>query len=74
MANHSFNLIGYVCPVPLMHTKQKFSEITMGDSLVVETEHPRAVKNILDWAFREGHPIEIDELEAGLWKITLLKR
>ena len=74
MTNHFLSVIGYVCPVPLLHTKQKFSEIPSGDTLVVETEHPRAVKNILDWAFREGHPIEVDELAAGVWKITLLKR
>ncbi len=74
MTDHFLNVVGYVCPIPLMHTKQKFGELINGDTLVIETEHPRAVKNILDWAIREGHQIDVDDQEAGLWKITLQKR
>ena len=45
---HSLNLIGYVCPVPLIQTKKRFLELSKGEKLVILTEHPRAVRNILD--------------------------
>lgn len=73
MAEFFLDLIGLVCPVPLMETKKKFHEIALGDVLVIETEHPRAVRNIMDWAYKEGNDIEVDESDNGQWRITLKK-
>lgn len=67
------DLIGFVCPVPLLETKKKYKDLALGDVLVIETEHPRAVRNIMDWAWREGHAVDADEVKNGLWRITLKK-
>lgn len=73
MATYKLDLIGYVCPVPLMQTKQKIKELLCGDTLLILTEHPRAVRNIMDWALAERYSIDIDDVENGLWQITVIK-
>ncbi|HHT62272.1 MAG: sulfurtransferase TusA family protein [Bacillota bacterium] len=73
MAEFYLDLVGYVCPVPLMETKKKFQELAAGDVLVIETEHPRAVRNIMDWAWNEGTDVDVDETANGRWKIVLKK-
>lgn len=73
MANFNLDLIGYVCPVPLLQTKQKIKELENGDTLLILTEHPRAVRNIMDWALLQGYAIDIEDVENGLWQISIIK-
>ncbi|WP_366922540.1 sulfurtransferase TusA family protein [Metallumcola ferriviriculae] len=56
-----------------MRTKEKFQELAPGDVLILETEHARAVRNILDWACREGFTIDVDEEGAGVWQVRIEK-
>lgn len=74
MTEYFLDLLGYVCPVPLIKTKEKVQGMAVGDVLVIETEHVRSVRNILNWAWREGYPVDVDEEDRGLWKIRLEKR
>lgn len=67
------DVTGYVCPVPMLQTKEKYAALAAGDILVIKTEHPRAVRNIMDWACRNGFPIEVDEEENGMWSIKMAK-
>jgi len=73
MAEIFLDLVGLVCPAPLLETQKKFNELASGDVLVIETEHPRAVRNIMDWAWREGYANDVDEVENGQWRIILKK-
>lgn len=73
MAKHYLDLTGFVCPLPLNEAKKKFEELALGDILVLEMEHPRAVRNILDWACGGGTEVEVDELESGRWQMVLIK-
>ncbi|MGI6065249.1 MAG: sulfurtransferase TusA family protein [Bacillota bacterium] len=73
MANYYLDLTGFVCPVPLIRTKEKIKELADGDILSIKTEHPRAVRNIMDWAYHEGYSFDVDDEENGVWFITLRK-
>lgn len=74
MAEHFLDLLGYVCPVPLLKAQEKIRDMASGDVLVIETEHARAVRNILNWAWREGYPVDVNDEDRGLWRIRLEKR
>lgn len=75
MAQYKLDAIGEVCPVPLMLVTRKMQELAPGDELMIRTDFSRAVRNILDWAARQGHEIvEVEEPEAGLWDISLRRR
>lgn len=74
MVRYTLDAIGEICPVPLLLVHRKMAELLPGDELLVTTDFSRAVRNILDWAAREGHDILIvDEVEPGLWSVTLRK-
>lgn len=74
MARYVLDAIGEICPVPLLLVRRKMAELIPGDELVVITDFDRAVRNILDWADKEGHDILIvGEAEPGLWNVTLRK-
>ena len=73
LAVHHLDMLGYVCPVPLVRTKEKFATLSSGDILTVETEHARAVRNLLDWASKAGHSVDVEEESDGIWRIILRK-
>lgn len=74
MTRYALETIGDICPVPLLLVRRKMVELMPGDELLVVTDFNRAVRNILDWAAREGHDIMmVDEVEPGLWNLTLRK-
>jgi len=72
--DHFLDLTGYVCPVPLKRTMERAKALDAGDVLTVQTEHARAVRNIMDWAWREGIEVDVEERDRGVWLIKLQKK
>lgn len=68
------DVLGDVCPVPLMKSKAAVGQLPHGHELLVLTDFPRAVRNITTWCNREGHSYEIEELASGSWQIRIRKR
>ncbi len=73
MAEYRLDCLGEACPVPLLKTQKKMAELTVGDVLVVEIDHSCAMKNVPEWARKEGHPVEIEEVGDGEWEIYIEK-
>lgn len=67
------DLIGDVCPVPLLKTERRLKELKVGDVLVVETEHSRAARNIQDWARKQGYEAVVGEVGNGIWEVRIGK-
>ncbi len=40
------NLLGFKCPIPVLKISKKFKEISKGDILEVNTDDPKAEKDI----------------------------
>ena len=53
--------------------QQDREELVVGDVLVVEIDHSCAMKNIPEWAGKEGHNFEIEEVADGQWEIVIEK-
>jgi len=73
MAEKSLDCLGEACPVPLIRTQKALGAMSVGDVLVVSIDHSCAMKNIPEWADKEGHNFEIEEVQSGQWEIVIEK-
>lgn len=65
--------MGEACPVPLIKTEKKIAELEVGDVLVVQMDHSCAMKNVPEWARKQGHNVEIEEVDDGEWECFIEK-
>lgn len=73
MVEYTLDCLGEACPVPLMKTEKKMVELSVGDVLIVSIDHSCAMKNIPEWARKQGHNVEIEEVDDGEWEIVIEK-
>lgn len=65
--------LGEACPIPLMKTEKKIEELEIGDVLIVMIDHSCAMKNVPEWAYKQGHNVEIEEVDDGEWELIIEK-
>ena len=65
--------MGEACPVPLIKTENAIKKLEIGDVLVVQIDHSCAMKNVPEWARKEGHNVEIEEVSDGEWEVIIEK-
>ena len=73
MPRYTLDLVGDVCPVPLLKTEREMQRLKVGDALQIETEHARAVRSICDWARKRRFGVVVCESGNGIWTITITK-
>lgn len=73
MAEYRLDALGEACPVPLIRTEKKMKELAIGDTLIVEIDHSCAMKNVPEWARKQGYPVEMEEVAEGQWEIYITK-
>lgn len=66
-------LLGEVCPVPLLKTEDKVKKLTCGDKLVIKVDHTQAVRNIMDWCEENDYEFEVEEIVTGIWGLEVIK-
>ena len=65
--------MGEACPVPLIKTEKALEELDAGDVLIVQIDHSCAMKNVPEWARKQGHNVEIEEVDDGEWEVFIEK-
>lgn len=73
MAEYRLDCMGEACPIPLIKAQKKIAELKIGDTLIVEIDHSCAMKNVPEWARKEGHNVDIEETSEGEWEIYIEK-
>ena len=73
MKEVELDCLGEACPIPLVKAEKKMEELEVGDILIVLIDHSCAVKNLPEWARKEGHNVEIEEVDDGEWEIIIEK-
>lgn len=73
MSKFEIDALGEACPIPLLKVQKKWPELRHGDVLVVSIDHSCALKNIPEWANKQGHNVEVEEVEDGVWDIYIEK-
>jgi len=65
--------LGEACPIPLVKSENAMKELASGDLLIVQIDHSCAMKNVPEWARKEGHNVEIEEVDDGEWEVIIEK-
>lgn len=73
MAEKKLNLLGEVCPFPLLKTQSELEHMNSRDTLLIETDFNQSVRNILRWCDHQGYDFILDELDHGVWRIRIEK-
>lgn len=73
MKEEVLDCLGEACPVPLVKAQNKLKELDVEDVLIVQVDHSCAMKNVPEWARKEGHNVEIEEVDDGEWEIIIQK-
>ena len=73
MAEYELDCLGEACPIPLVKAEKKLAELEVGDILIVLIDHSCAMKNVPEWARKEGHNVEIEEVDDGEWECVIEK-
>lgn len=64
---------GEACPVPLVKAQNAIKDMAIGDVLVVQIDHSCAMKNLPEWARKDGHNVEVEEVDDGEWEVIIEK-
>ena len=65
--------MGEACPVPLIKAEKALAKLDAGDVLIVQIDHSCAMKNVPEWARKQGHNVEIEEVDDGEWEVFIEK-
>ena len=64
---------GEACPVPLVKAQKELEKMEAGDVLIVQIDHSCAMKNVPEWARKDGHNVEVEEIDDGEWEVIIEK-
>ncbi|MCK5811595.1 MAG: sulfurtransferase TusA family protein [Clostridiales bacterium] len=64
---------GEACPVPLVKAEKALEKLEINDILIVQIDHSCAMKNVPEWARKQGHNVEIEEIDDGEWEVIIEK-
>jgi len=70
---YELDCMGEACPVPLIKLENKLNELETGDLVIVQIDHSCAMKNVPEWARKQGHNVEIEEVDDGEWEVFVEK-
>ncbi|OEF97674.1 sulfurtransferase TusA family protein [Desulfuribacillus alkaliarsenatis] len=73
MDKYELDLLGEVCPVPLLKAQEKLAVMNSGDILIVHTDFTRSVRNIMNLCLKHDYPIDVKEVSSGVWELTVTK-
>lgn len=73
MAEYKLDCMYEACPIPLLKANKKLKELSIGDILIMQTDHSCSIKNVIEWTKREGHNIDYIEVGEGEWEIYIEK-
>ncbi len=65
--------MGEACPIPLVKAEKALEKMEIGDVLIVQIDHSCAMKNVPEWARKQGHNVELEEVDDGEWEVIIEK-
>ena len=64
---------GEACPVPLVKAQNALNDMEIGHILIVQIDNSCAMKNVPEWARKDGHNVEVEEVDDGEWEVIIEK-
>ncbi|GEN31547.1 TusA-related sulfurtransferase [Cerasibacillus quisquiliarum] len=67
-------VIGEICPFPLIEAKREMEQMNDGDELIINFDCTQATESIPRWAAESGHKItNFEQTDDATWTITIKK-
>lgn len=71
----TLEVLGMVCPFPLIEAKKEMEQLSSGDELVIHFDCTQATESIPRWAAEAGHEVtNFEQLSEATWTITVKKK
>ncbi|WP_409305073.1 sulfurtransferase TusA family protein [Peribacillus sp. SCS-155] len=71
----TLEVMGMVCPFPLVEAKKEMEELNSGDELVINFDCTQATESIPRWVAEAGHTVtSYEQLSDAAWTITVKKK
>ncbi|SNZ13980.1 TusA-related sulfurtransferase [Terribacillus aidingensis] len=71
----TLEVMGMVCPFPLVEAKEAIKELHTGDELEVQFDCTQGTESIPRWAVEDGHEVTAyDQIGEAAWTITIKKK
>ena len=68
-------VMGMVCPFPLVEAKKVIEEIPSGEELIINFDCTQGTESIPRWAAEAGHTVtNYEQLGEAAWTITIKKK
>lgn len=68
-------VMGKVCPFPLVEAKMEIEELSSGDELIIQFDCTQATESLPRWAAEAGHTItNFEQTDDAAWSITVQKK
>lgn len=74
MGEYYLQLWGEMCPIPLLKAEKKLKELTVRDTLILETDHSCTARTVETWARKKRYLVKTDEVANGIWQISIQKK
>ncbi|MCG0239224.1 MAG: sulfurtransferase TusA family protein [Bacillota bacterium] len=69
------DLLGEVCPYPLVIAKQRIQEVAPGGRLIIDFDCNQATESLPRWAQSAGHLIEsFEKTGPASWRIVIRRQ
>ncbi|MBS4025668.1 MAG: sulfurtransferase TusA family protein [Clostridia bacterium] len=73
MKKYELDVCGQLCPGPVLEAETLLKKICPGDQIAIYTDHDIVGYNLMDWAEGKGLKAKMDEIESGMWRVTVIK-
>lgn len=73
MTTMIYDLRGLNCPMPVLKTRKRLSEMATGETLIIETSDALAVIDIPHFCAENGHKMLSCEAQSGSHRFTIVK-
>lgn len=71
----TLEVMGQVCPFPLVEAKKEIEVLGSGDELIILFDCTQATETLPRWAAEAGHTItEFEQTDEAAWTITVKKK
>lgn len=71
----TLEVMGQVCPFPLVEAKKEIEILGSGDELIILFDCTQATETLPRWAAEAGHTItEFEQTDEAAWTITVKKK
>ncbi|ASV66133.1 sulfurtransferase TusA family protein [Cytobacillus sp. FSL W7-1323] len=71
----TLEVMGQVCPFPLVEAKSAIESIQSGDELIIQFDCTQATESLPRWAAEAGHQVtNYEQLGDAAWTITIQKK